>query len=341
MTINIIDPHIHLFDRTRGEYHWLKSENPPFWPDKSIIQQDFVIDDLTKALTNNLANGGELADEISLTGFVHIEAGFDNDQPWRELEYLDDLALGSLGNKSVASNSTIFESSGNKPFRTIASIDLLATDRHFSLTLKKLHSHNSLVGVRHILDEQAYDILSSQQAQYNFSYLNEITDFIFELQLPLADLNVNKVMPLLVKTISQNSQLRFIINHAGFPPKELDAQAWDIWQSNINELAKHSNVYIKCSGMEMLDRQYQMSWFSAITSLCIEKFSTERVMLASNFPLCLLGKRSDKKLSKKSYANYWQDILQSKVIKQLCEKEKSALLYNNALRIYQLTDSKS
>jgi len=314
MTVNIIDPHIHLFDRARGDYHWLKSENPPFWPDKSVIQRDFVIDDL--------ACNSESVNEISLFGFVHIEAGFDNDRPWRELEYLDNLV-----NENVEP----------PPFRTIASIDLLTSSNDFWATLKELQKHQRLIGVRHILDDQAYDILSSQEAQQNFSILNEIEDFIFELQLPLAQKCSDKAMPLLSEIIAKNKKLRFIINHAGFPAEELDGKAWLIWQSNIAELAKYSNVYIKCSGMEMVDRQYQMSWFSAITRFCIEKFSIERVMFASNFPLCLLGNR----LSKKSYAGYWQDILQSKIINQCNEHEKSALLYNNALRIYQLTNSES
>ncbi len=315
MTIKIIDPHIHLFDRTRGDYHWLKSDNPPFWPDKSIIQQDFSISHLTNDFANN--------SEFSLSGFIHIEAGFNNDKPWRELKYLEGLSIDSLGNKSLHA----------KPFRTIASIDLLALPNDFKLTLKKLQNHQSLIGVRHILDGQAYDILSNQQAQNNVTCLNEITDFIFELQLPLVDPSIRKVMPLLIETITQNSQLRFIINHAGFPPKrapaDLSSDDWSLWQKNIAELAQCSNVFIKCSGMEMVDRQYEMSWFSQIITYCIHQFSIERVMLASNFPLCLF--------SKQAYHIYWQDIIESSIIKQCTEKEKSALLYNNALGIYSLS----
>ena len=107
----------------------------------------------------------------------------------------------------------------------------------------------------------------------------------------------------------------------------------------------------------MIDRHYAMSWFSKVTSFCLNAFSIERVMLASNFPLCLLGKKLGKEagkklgketsnkvdsaLSNKSYGSYWQDILESSIIKQSNENEKSALLYNNALRIYQLANSQS
>ena len=320
MTIDIIDPHLHLFDRSRGDYHWLKSENPPFWPDKAIIQHDFAITDIH----DQLSKGCEQGDDIKLFGFVHIEAGFDNDKPWRELEYIENLRHNNV--------------------RTIANIDLLSSSTDFKVTLDKIKAHSSLIGVRHMLDENAYLILSNQQAQHNFACLNEITDFIFELQLSLVQENINEVMPLLVKTITKNNQLRFIINHAGFPPESLSDEAWCLWQKNIAVLAQHTNVFIKCSGMEMISRHYTMSWFSQVTTYCIKHFSIERVMIASNFPLCLLGnklgnklgKKPGKNLSKKSYACYWQDILESAVIKQCHKNEKSALLYHNALGIYQL-----
>jgi len=339
MTINIIDPHLHLFNRARGDYHWLKTQNPPFWSDKSIIQQDFSIDDINNSLLVN--------NKIKLASFIHIEAGFDNAQAWRELEYIESLDCQNN--------------------RTIASIDLLAAPEHFQATLQRLQQCQSLIGARHIFDEQAYAILANQNSQQNFASLNEVTDFIFELQLPLADESAIKVMPLLIQTIVNNSQLGFIINHAGFPPKEtsiasskdIDGDAWRLWQQHITELAQYPNVFIKCSGWEMVERQYKMSWFSEVTSFCLKMFSVERVMLASNFPLCLLGKKLGRRvdqnlgiklgnkldsnlgneLTNKDYETYWLDILGSDVMKQCSEKEKSALLYHNALRIYQLSNA--
>ena len=45
--MKIIDPHLHLFDLKQGDYHWLKEENPPFWPDKHLIKKSFKETDLT------------------------------------------------------------------------------------------------------------------------------------------------------------------------------------------------------------------------------------------------------------------------------------------------------
>jgi len=314
MTIKIIDPHLHLFDRSRGDYHWLNDENPPFWPDKSVLQRNFSIEDLINSLKNSLTS------EIKLSGFVHIEAGFNNQKPWYELDYIESIPLQNTSCKS---------------YRTIASVDLLSSSDHFEKSLYNLQQHQSLIGVRHILDEQALTTLSSQLAQKNMSRLNEITDFIFELQLPLADKNVIDVMPLLTTMISKNNQLRFIINHAGFPPLDINSSTFGLWQKNIQTLAKYPNLFIKCSGWEMTDRHYAMEWFGEVSRFCIEAFSIQRVMLASNFPLCLLHQKKESKVDN-TYASYWHNILQSEFIKQCNQNKKSALLYNNALRIYKL-----
>lgn len=313
MTVNIIDPHLHFFDLSRGDYHWLKTQNPPFWPDKALIQKNFGVEELNGYIRAN--------NTIELSGFVHIEAGFDNAKPWRELEYIESFTCQSN--------------------RTVASIDLLAAPEEFKKTLQRLLQHNSLIGTRHILDEQAATILSDQNSQLNFASLNKTKDFIFELQLSLADESTINVMPLLAQTISKNSQLRFIINHAGFPPKDINSHAWQIWQQNISELANYPNVFIKCSGWEMTDRHYAMLWFTQVTQYCLNAFSSKRVMLASNFPLCLLATEIGNKINHKSYVSYWQDILKSSVIEQCSKNEKNALLYSNALRIYRLANSQT
>ncbi len=306
MTVNIIDPHLHLFALEHGNYHWLKSGEAPFWPDKSVIQRSFGIDDIINDFTYYSTDNSCNTVDINLIGFVHIEAGFDNEEPWREVEYIESLAF--------------------KKLCTVASVNLLDSPSTFMATLQKLKQCSSLIGARHILDDHALTILSNPNTQENFHYLNNVSDFIFELHLPLAKENTNKIMPILAKVITQNNQLSFIVNHAGFPPKDIHSAHGKLWQQNIKTLAQFPNVFIKCSGMEMVDRQYPMAWFDDVARFCLSSFSQERVMLASNFPLCLFNK--------KNYAAYWQDILQSNFIKQLDKYEKSALLCNNALKIY-------
>ena len=73
---DIVDPHLHLWQLGAGQYHWLQAGNAPDWPDKAILQKDYTVADLV------------LAPPFRLAGLVHIEAGFDNHAPARELHWL-------------------------------------------------------------------------------------------------------------------------------------------------------------------------------------------------------------------------------------------------------------
>lgn len=301
--MKIIDPHIHLFNLEQGNYSWLKADNPPFWPDKSQINKTFKASDLT------------LTAPLTLVSFVHIEAGFDNKQPWRELEFLEGMGL---------------EQTGNTLFSAIAAIDLTLSSQRFNACLEKLITYNSFVGVRHILDDQALSLLTNQQVLNNFTVLNSFAitldrTLIFETQLPLREpASVNTLCEL----ISENPKVSFIINHSGFPPANIQGQDFEHWQSSLAKIARLPNTAIKCSGWEMIDRNYSPAWFNKCLTLILKMFGAKKMILASNFPLCLL--------SNISYQAYWQSVVSSDFFQTLTEQEKSALCYDNALSYYSL-----
>jgi len=241
--MKIIDPHLHLFDLTKGDYHWLKADNPPLWPDKEKINQNFIEDNL------------QLKTNLSLAGFVHIEAGFNNEQPWREIQWLEQTC--------------------QKPFRSVAAIDITLTSKKFQKQLSKLLAFKSVVGCRYILDEQAVALLSNTQVQENLTLLAQ-HQLSFDAQLSLA--NDNNVQALIQ---------RIIINHAGWPPVDKKMSSFRLWLANIKRLAQYPQCAIKCSGWEMGNRTYQHTWLIDIIKHCLSCFGENRVMLASNFPLCL------------------------------------------------------
>ena len=294
--MKIIDPHLHLFNLDQGDYHWLKIDNPPFWPDKSLINKTFEESDLA------------LESEFTLSSFVHIEAGFDNSQPWRELASLEQTC--------------------NKPFRAIATIDLTASSHDFKQCLVKLAELRSFVGVRHNLDEQALSLLTKKQVLSNFKILNDFAlgidqRLIFETQL---EFTAYVPADALCDIIRDNPNISFIINHAGFPPADIQSIEWQNWQSNLFKLSIFPHVAIKCSGWEMTDRNYQSTWINESLAVLLNIFGVKKIMLASNFPLCLF--------SKSNYQDYWQSIISSNFFQALTEQEKSALCYDNALRWY-------
>jgi predicted TIM-barrel fold metal-dependent hydrolase len=296
--MKIIDPHLHLFDLKQGDYHWLKEDNPPFWPDKYLINKAFKETDLT------------LKPSFTLNHFIHIEAGFDNQQPWRELITL--------------------QQNCKTPFRAIAAINLTLSSQKFNECLEKLIELDSFIGVRHLLDEQALSLLTSEQVLTNLTKLNDTAKqksrpLIFETQLPLAE---NTFIDALCYLINTNPNITFIINHAGFPPTNIHSDEWQHWQSNLLRLAAYSHVAIKCSGWEMTKRQYTQDWLAYNLTTIFEAFGLNRMMMASNFPLCLF--------SHDSYQSYWHSITENHFFQTLSEQEKSALFYNNALRWYAI-----
>ena len=320
--MEIIDAHLHLFDLNQGDYHWLSAESPPLWPDKAKINKNFQESDL------NLS-------PLTLTGFVHIEAGFDNQQPWREIAWLEQHC--------------------QQPFKAVAFIDLLLSNDLFEQHLQQLLSFESVVGCRYILDEQAAELLNSSQVQLNLAKIarHQLT---FDVQMPLTD---NDAVQALIAVLEKTPTLTVIIDHAGWPPyissalllaklpdaapanladtlnKSLDKISdkhidkslanWQNYLAGLKALSDFNQVAIKCSGWEMSDRHYSVQWMSTVIDECIASFGINRVLLASNFPLCLFSQ---------DYLTLWQSYLNLDVSKRAL----NLLVKDNALHWYRFKE---
>lgn len=258
--IKILDAHLHLLDLQAGQYGWLKPENPPFWPDKSAIANN--VDEADIALQSPL----------QLAGFVHIEAGFDNQAPWREIDWLAAHCEHSF--KAVAG----FELQSN-------------TAQNLISTLLK---RPQVSGVRHILDERASEILTLPQTLSNFDLLQSAA-LSFDVQMSLYD---HHGVCALLKAAQQFPQLVFIVNHAGFPLSS-SPQIQD-WLDAIQTIAGCENMLIKLSGWEMHQRQWQTQRVSPLIAHIHNAFGSQRVMLGSNFPLCLW---------RMPYQRYWETLI--------------------------------
>ncbi|QJR80323.1 amidohydrolase family protein [Alteromonas pelagimontana] len=245
--MEIIDSHLHLFDLAQGDYHWLKEHNPPFWPDKADIAQSFCEADL------------RLSDNLTLAGFVHIETGFDNHKPWREVDWLE-------------SHCTL-------PFRSVGGVDLCAAS--FESDVLALAERNSVAGVRHILDDQAQTILTRPGMSDNFKLLAE-RGLSFDAQFALAD---TAAVNALLSLCESADGLRIIINHTGFIPE--GGNEFERWQHNLAKITAYPHAAIKLSGWEMVKRQWHADTVTRALNAVQAVVPTERIMLGSNFPLCL------------------------------------------------------
>lgn len=287
--MKIIDPHLHLFDLAKGNYLWLKADNPPYWPDKASINQNYDESDI------------RLTAPFELAGFVHIEAGFNNTKPWQEIAWLEDQVT--------------------LPFKSVANTDLTLPRQQFSSQLDKLTTYSSVVGVRHILDDDALEILQHKNTQDNLSQLID-RGLHFELQMPVSNTQSINTLTRLLKLMPK---LKIVINHCGWPVLPTASSSGDkLWLEGLKRLAEFSQVFIKCSGWEMMARNYQGEDVKNIVAQVLAAFTTEKVMLASNFPLTLFSH---------SYQELWQ-IYRDKL--GLNIEQFTMLTYQNTKAIYHL-----
>ena len=259
--MKIIDAHLHLFDLQAGEYRWLSPDNPPFWPDKPVIAKNFSESDLVVSAPSQL------------TGFVHIEAGFDNAKPWREADYLAQHC--------------------HMPFRAVAGFDLLAGNNQH--VISELLKRPCITGVRHILDDEAASVLNDAEAKASLALLAE-AGLSFDAQLSLYD---TAGVQALSAVAADFPAMSFILNHAGFPLADKNIK---VWQDNLKALSRADNIAVKLSGWEMHNRQWRADDIVPVVNTVHQYFGESRVMTGSNFPLCTW--HSD-------YGAFWHTITQA------------------------------
>ena len=285
--INITDPHLHLFNLSQGEYGWLQPNQGPNWPDKSALLRNFTESDI------------RLSEPMRLAGYTHIEAGFSNDQSWLEIDWI--------------------ESQASLPVRTIGCVDLCRSQSEFRNAISELTERSSMVGVRHIFDDQLDLIISHPNTLSNLKIL-ESAGLLFELQFDATDeVAVDKVVVL----FKQLPNLTVVLNHQGFGSAAFSSEQKHHWLTGLTKLAELPNLYVKCSGFEMLDRAFTAEALQQTVEQLVTLFGQSRVMVASNFPLITLSM---------SYEAYWLLVVES-VRKSGLDLER--LVDLNAREIYR------
>lgn len=286
-TMTWCDPHLHFFALEQGDYHWLQANHPPFWPDKADIAQPFLPEHIVQ--------------DHHPCRFVHIEAGFDNAAPWREVAWLE------------AHVDTLKQHGADIDFRTIACCDLTLPLSTCNAQLEQLIAYNSVVGVRHILDDAAEHLLQQPSVRDNLASVWG-HNLIFELQCDCGD---QRVVDALVSLLDGSTNGKLVINHCGgsaFADNRATEQQWQ----QLARLAQYPHIYIKASGWEMVDRGFSWNKVEQVVKRLVGIWGEDRVMLASNAPLLHW---------RMGYHEYWDTLVKRNGI-------HPKLLAENAFDIY-------
>ncbi len=195
------------------------------------------------------------------------------------------------------------------------------TDPGVSDSLARLRDRpdgRRLVGIRHMAQDEAPDWLARSDVRRGVAAVARAgltyDVLVHPHQLPAA-----------LTLVRGEPDCRFVIDHIAKPP--IKAQELEPWASRMRPFAELPNVWVKVSGM--IEEADWGSWRTDDLRPFVDRvlgwFGPERLLFASNWPVCLLAG---------SYAQV-HDAL-SEVLEGISGSERDRIFGGNAIAAYQL-----
>ena len=295
----IVDTHQHLWDLTKLRLPWLKSAGHL---NRSFVTKDYL----------------EATQGLNVVKAVYMEVAVADDHLLKEAELIVELC-------KRADNPTVAAVIGGRP-----------GEEGFREYITRFKGSRYVKGVRHILPGATPQLWSQRRFVDGIRLLGAL-GMSFDLCMPPARL------PDGAKLVDQCPDSRFILDHCGnADPVAFMSRARreaakvtrppqhgaDQWQRDIARLAERERVVCKISGI--VARAPKETWIpedlAPIINHCLEVFGPDRVMFASDWPVCTRA------ATLRQWVTALQEIIQSRP-----ESERRKLLHDNAVRFYGLT----
>ena len=296
--MQVVDPHIHLWDLSTHHYPWLANPQTSFVGDARELKHDYLIRDLLRD-----------AGSVAVLKVVHVDANHDPADPVEETRWLQGIANGD---------------GRGMPDGIVAGADLSADNAPQVLEAHAAFANTR--GIRQILnvhDDPLYDYVGRHymhepQWRRHFALLKRY-GLSFDLQLYPSQMNDAAALA------REHPDTQFIVNHAGMFVDRASPSGYRAWREGMRALAACPNVAVKISGLAMFDHDWTIESFRPYVLETIDTFGCERAMFASNFPVDrLFG----------SYTAIWNAY--AHIVGDASESEKDALFVRNAERIYRI-----
>ncbi|MGN6421834.1 MAG: amidohydrolase family protein [Asticcacaulis sp.] len=293
-----VDAHVHLWKLDHIRYPWLTPPFSPDGPNGSVepIAQDYGLSDYFRDAAG-----------FPVAKIVHIDAGAHPEDALKETHWLQNMAYErGFPNAIVA-------------FAALNGPDVEAL-------LDKHAQNRNVRGVRHILNwhpdpARTYtprDLLEDEALANGYALLGK-HHLSFDLQIyPNQMIAAHRLA-------SRFPNVPVIINHMGMPIASEGAEGLARWKSGLQLLATLPHISIKVSGMGFYDRGWTADSIRPLVLEVIDRFGTDRVMFASDFP-------TDKLFNPYAAALNAYDAITS----GFSQDEREAMFAANAERIYRI-----
>lgn len=185
-------------------------------------------------------------------------------------------------------------------------------------------SENALFkGVRHIVQaEPDPDFMQRSDFQSGISALSDF-DLTYDI------LVYPNQLPSAIRLVSQFPDQPFVLDHIAKPL--IKDHVFEPWKTQIQELARHPNVYCKLSGA-ITEADWQ-SWdkteITPYFDIACEAFGSNRLMFGSDWPVCNLAG---------SYERVY--VLMNQYLSQFSPEEQEKIWGKNAIDFYKIESSR-
>jgi predicted TIM-barrel fold metal-dependent hydrolase len=281
----LVDCHQHLWDLSKFKLAWVKDGDP-------------------LASSHTLKEYAEAAQGLNVVKAVYMEVDVVEEQQQKEADYIIDLIKSKAG-------PTVAAVVSGRPNKGEA----------FKTYVNQFKGSPYVKGLRQVVHTEHTPPGYSTTKEFiaGVRYLGEI-GLRWDICIRPADL------PDAAKLVSECPHTRFILDHCGNAPI-LDAKKMEQWKKDIAKVAEHKNVVGKVSGIiaSVKKGAWSVDQLAPAVNHTIEVFGPDRVMWASDWPVCTLG------AALKDWVAAAKEIVHDRPAEQ-----QRKLFHDNAVRFYGL-----
>ena len=291
-SIPFIETHHHLWELDRFHYDWLTD---PGWPGHNALLGDY------KMIRSTIGAPWRFFKEFygqNVIKSVHVEAAYAGPDAVEETVWLDAVAKEHGYPHALVVFCDIEQDDGEAQLdRHLAASDLVRGVR--------IRAHPDDPDTAAF--KRGYAALGARGLSYELN------------ASPGKLLNGRAVA-------AANPGVAVILGHAGFPIQR-DDDYFQLWKSEISQLAEVEHVAAKVSGFGMADNHWTIDSIRPWVLHMIEAFGPNRIMFGTNWPVDIL------------YATYMEqvDAYRSIIAEAgFSRDEQEDMLYRNAERFYRI-----
>ena len=253
----IVDAHHHLWELARFPYAWLAPDAPPArFGDHTSIKRDYLPADYRADFKG-----------FQLQGSVHVQANCGADDPVAETKWLQTLS-----------------DNNGLPTAAVAEVDLCAANA--SQLIERHAEFTVLRGVRAMVawDREGRWRFADRPGILLEAAFRRGAKMLVERDLSLDLVVLPGQLTEVADLAAALPDLPIVINHLGQPePDQPGNEA--LWHQGITQLKSLDNVFIKASGLWLIDKSWHPDRLCPFVTHVVEALGANRIMYGSNLPV--------------------------------------------------------